>query len=204
MREYIKRLWGKVKWILFLIIWTLGTIGWCYFYQEFSVIRKEATWAYAESVKLHQQSVRPGSDIKDKNTDAEDDVSLASANDSQVAPNVERVEDKISTPTTGIEELIKKTWNNEAEAKIAIAVAKAESHLNPESIGDKHLKFFKDGKEYGASYGIFQIRHLEGRPDPSKLLDSEFNVKYAYELYCKSGFSPWSTYKSGKYLAYIQ
>lgn len=65
-----------------------------------------------------------------------------------------------------------------------------ESQGDSNAIGDGHLKYIKNGIEYGASYGLFQIRALPGRQFPS--LDPETNVKQAYEIYKRSGFKPWT------------
>jgi hypothetical protein len=101
-------------------------------------------------------------------------------------------------------EKIYETWENKEEAKIAVAIAKSESRLDCSAVGDRHLAFYREGIEYGKSYGVFQIRHLPGRPNPDELLDPNKNIAYAYELYKKSGFSPWSQYKNGRYLSYIE
>ena len=96
------------------------------------------------------------------------------------------------------EQLIRKEFGDKAD--IALAIAKAESGLNPEAVGDMHITFEKDGKLMGMSCGLFQVRILEGRPDCETLKDPETNVRYAKALYDKSGFQPWSAYTSGKYL----
>jgi len=87
----------------------------------------------------------------------------------------------------------------------AVRIAKAESLLNPEAIGDKHLIFQKDGKDYGMSCGLFQIRVLQGRPSCEWLLNPDNNIKYAKEIYdfyernYGDGWLAWSTYKNGRY-----
>lgn len=85
----------------------------------------------------------------------------------------------------------------------AVKIAKAESQLDPDAIGDLHLTFLRNGKKYGMSCGVFQIRVLPGRPSCEELLDVEKNIEYAKKLYDESGWYPWSTYKNGKYLEYL-
>lgn len=85
----------------------------------------------------------------------------------------------------------------------ALAVSFAESSHNQANVGDLAIQYYQDGIQYGASYGCFQIRYLPGRPQPSSLLDATFNVKYAYDMYIKQGWQPWSAYTSGKYLKYL-
>lgn len=43
-----------------------------------------------------------------------------------------------------------------------------------------------------ASYGLFQIRALPGRPAPAQLVDPEFNVRYAAQMYKQQGWGPWT------------
>lgn len=71
-------------------------------------------------------------------------------------------------------------------------VMKCESGGRPDAVGDKGLQYWQDGILYGASYGLFQIRYLPDRPTPDKLLDPEFNVKYAADMQREHGWQPWS------------
>lgn len=89
------------------------------------------------------------------------------------------------------------------DGPVALAVARCESGLRPGAIGDGHIAFMKDGVEYGKSYGVFQIRALPGRPSPDRLLDANYNIEYAYQLYKRSGFGPWSAYTNGCYLNFL-
>jgi hypothetical protein len=86
----------------------------------------------------------------------------------------------------------------------ATAVAKAESSLNPAAVGDVTLQYQQDGVQYGASYGCFQIRYLQGRPAPETLLDPVQNVQYAYDMYKGQSWAPWSAYNSGAYLKHMR
>jgi len=89
------------------------------------------------------------------------------------------------------------------QCEVATAIFFAESGLRCEAVGDGGLAYVQNGVEYGKSYGVAQIRHLVGRPDPSTLLDCEKNVEYAHHLYERSGFYPWSAFTSGAYQKYL-
>lgn len=83
-------------------------------------------------------------------------------------------------------------------------MAKAESGMRCDAIGDGHIAFIKNDVEYGKSYGLFQIRYLVGRPDPILLLNCEFNLNYAHGMWLTQGFKPWSAYNSGAYKKFLQ
>lgn len=88
-------------------------------------------------------------------------------------------------------------WNK----RIAYAVCMAESG----GVAGSHV--YSDETQ-DDSYGLFQI-NLYGnlkydRPAPAVLLTAQGNVEYAYRLYvAHNGFTPWSAYKSGKYLTHM-
>lgn len=89
-------------------------------------------------------------------------------------------------------ELVKKyDW----DTTIAKAICLAESSGNPNAVGDLSVI----GGIYAPSYGLMQIRALVGRPDKEQLLDPEFNMQYAYDLWSRQGWKPWSAYNNGKY-----
>ena len=105
-------------------------------------------------------------------------------------------------PKSDIEALICQYFTDSCD--VAIAVAQCESELRDHAVGDHAIAYIQDGVEYGKSYGVFQIRSLPGRPEPAKLLDPSFNVQYAYNLYKRSGFTPWSAYTNDCYLAFLK
>lgn len=79
------------------------------------------------------------------------------------------------------EDIIKKyDW----PLNIAMAVCAAESGGNTNAIGDGNTQY--------VSCGLFQIRTLPGRPTCYQLRDPEFNVDYAYQLWKRAGWPPWS------------
>lgn len=104
-------------------------------------------------------------------------------------------------------QIIKKVFGEKAEA--AEKIARCESGLNPERIGDEHLTS-KDGDEViGRSIGIFQIR-TGGRDGgktwnrakangmtvaefEKKMMNPEENIKYAKQVFDRSGgWTPWT------------
>ena len=89
------------------------------------------------------------------------------------------------------------------EADVAIAIAKAESGLNPNAKGDTHIEFVRDGVTMGHSCGLFQIRVLPGRPDCETLKDPEYNVKYAKKMFDQSGWRPWSAFNNGSFKRFL-
>ena len=99
--------------------------------------------------------------------------------------------------TTGetIEERIRQVFKENGDE--AVAVATCESQLNPENIGDLNLTFYHNGELLGDSIGLFQIRTggrgwRRGGDEFRELMKNpDENIKYAKELYDKSGWYPW-------------
>ncbi len=89
-------------------------------------------------------------------------------------------------------------WGSDLNS--AVAVALAESGGNPNALGDIGI-----GQ---GSFGLWQINskyHPEYGPDFTLLYDPQTNANAAYSVYARAGynFQPWSTYKSGAYLAFV-
>jgi len=97
------------------------------------------------------------------------------------------------SPQGSPESLIQKYFGDQAH--IALAVAKAESSLNP-----KATNLNRNGS---TDTGLFQINSIHGY-ETDYLLDVENNVKVAYEIYKKAGnqFTPWVAYNTGAYQKY--
>ena len=89
-----------------------------------------------------------------------------------------------------IKEVFGEDWN------VAQAVAMAESRMNPNAIGDKHLS--------KPSYGVFQISRIYHNYPIETLLDPDENIKIAKEISSKGrGFENWTTYRTGQYLEHL-
>lgn len=101
---------------------------------------------------------------------------------------------------TAIEQIEKYDW----DAKIATAVMKAESKCDPKARGDTDLVYQENGREYGYSVGVFQIRILPGRED-CDTYDLETNVRCAHDIYVAAGgkFTDWTMFLNGHYREYL-
>lgn len=115
---------------------------------------------------------------------------MAAAQDAPVAPPV--------TPATpgNCHAVVGYDW----DVRTAYAICMAESGGDP--IAHDYSDATKDD-----SYGLFQINlygNLKyGRPAPNVLVTVKGNVEFAYRLYKLHGWSAWSTYKNGRYEAYL-
>lgn len=84
----------------------------------------------------------------------------------------------------GCEQYVSLVSQYEWNVNVALQVAKAESGCNTFAVGDKHIP--------PVSCGLFQVRTLPGRPSCEQLQDPATNVAFAYQLYVKNGWQPWS------------
>ena len=79
----------------------------------------------------------------------------------------------------------------------AVAIALAESSGNPNAAGDPTL---------GGSYGLWQV-NLKAHPEytAQQLYDPQTNANAAFTVYsvAQSSFTPWTTFNSGAYEAYL-
>lgn len=100
-----------------------------------------------------------------------------------------------------------------AALETALAVAAAESGLNANAEGDVALAGQKapNGKTWGHSYGLWQIRTLieefgSGSPrDRKALVDAGHQARSAYAISAGgSNWRPWSVYTSGAYRKHLE
>jgi len=103
------------------------------------------------------------------------------------------MEEQDLSDTTSPVSLIEKYFGKDAE--IAIAVAKAESNLNPLALNTKNRNGSTD-------CGIFQINSIH-KPTKIQCEDAEENIKLAHQIFLKSGFRAWSAYNNGAYNKFL-
>jgi len=86
-----------------------------------------------------------------------------------------------------------------ADLDTATAIALAESGGNPSVVGDLNIT-------PGGSIGLWQI-NLKAHPQytAAQLIDPQTNANAAFSVYsaANNSFTPWSTYNSDAYLAYL-
>lgn len=78
---------------------------------------------------------------------------------------------------------------------VALAISQAESGRQDYKVGIN-----SDGS---VDRGCMQINSVHKQFSPSLLMDAEYNVRAALQIYHASGWHPWTTYESGKYKAYL-
>ena len=83
-----------------------------------------------------------------------------------------------------------------------VAISKAESNCRPEAKGDTTLTYRKNGRIYGYSLSVLQVRILPGR-EHCDTHNVDINVRCAYAIYKSQGYKAWSVYSSNKYRRYL-
>lgn len=118
-----------------------------------------------------------------------------------------------------VPEIVKKYFKE--DSRVALAVFTHESRLKKNIVGyncyylsgkvsSVRLEGYKSTscKKSDISYawsvdcGIAQINH-KGKVCPAWTFDAEKNIQHAHKMYLKRGFSPWYSYKSKAYMAYL-
>ena len=166
-----KRAQGYIALAIALVLITTALINWANSSTTISIDNSK-NW----DARIEAESEQPQEAHMDE---AKDGVVVATKDEGGVQ----------STPSSDVVKMIEEKFGEKAEK--AIKIAQCESHMNPQAVGDHKIAYMKDGKEYGKSYGIFQVRHLPGRPEPEQLVDPQFNVEYAYQVYQKQGWDAW-------------
>jgi hypothetical protein len=96
-------------------------------------------------------------------------------------------------PST-VEEKIRQAFPEDPD--LFVAIAKAESNLNPKA-------FNPEGhKGCAGSIGVFQIACLHAE-NPDELFDVDTNIEYARMIYDRDGLKAWGAYTDFRYLAYL-
>jgi hypothetical protein len=193
MKNLLLRGWKKIRLPLFIIILCLGCIGWTTAYWLWQPIKAEAEQVW-QDYQTRQMNKGIGDSVKEETPKTESYVPADSAEVHRVASGGQVAQ--ATAPSTSVEKLIRETWKNEEEAKIAIAVMLAESGGNP-----KAENYNSDGSK---DCGLWQINSCHN-PTKEQCEDPEENTKLAYKIYEKSGktFKPWVAFTSKKYLKFL-
>ena len=141
--------------------------------------------APAEITREPPPPERPPEEIEDSELDDE-------YSDTQAIPADEPEDLPDYSSSNSIEEEIAEVFG--AEHKIAMAIAKAESGLNPRAINRN-----RDGSK---DIGIFQINDRHGWSDEDRF-DWKTNIRIAKELRNRRGWTEWAVYNNGSYRNYL-
>lgn len=201
---------GKKKWsqynkksnktialvIINLIAWTVAIDGITNWYGERGV------WTLTQAAEVREETESVGTAQSNPNGSGVDGI-MAVANDSSLAETVGGIHVP-SVSGSAIEDKIRKAFPG--EEKIALAVAKSESGLDPNAKGynckygerstsckpeDRH-------KAWSVDCGIFQV-NIVSQECPEHLMDPESNIAIAKEMQSKRGWNPWVGFWNGQY-----
>ena len=81
-----------------------------------------------------------------------------------------------------------------------VAISQGESNCSMERVGDTHLTWEQDGREYGYSVGALQVRILPGREHCEA---SENYWQCAHNIWLGQSYQAWTCYWNGDYLKYL-
>lgn len=133
-------------------------------------------------------------DVQALEKQGSDIIPFINGDEENVPENVVLPQKTMDTTSQDVEQLICRYFGDDV-CETAIAVARAESGLRCDAVGDRHLS--------PSSYGVFQIRAFANRPGVEELTDCEANIRYAKFMFDRQGWHPWSAYTSGAYKSFI-
>ncbi len=178
--------WQRIQqWRPFIgiVMLAIGISGTVIFYEG-----KKLAAEHRETMQAYESAQRLLDEIKNNKGDG--GPVKAEPNST---PDQSAVEETSSLPAPGnIEKKILDKFGKDGE--VALAVAKAESHLNPTAI-NVNRNGTKDA-------GIFQINDCHGFSVEERF-NADKNIEIAFALYQKSGFQPWVTYKTNTYKQFL-
>ena len=156
-------------------------------------------WAKVKTRSGNPNLIYPGEELELPEQITPQQEQISQLNQEMTPIIQERVQAPITTPSasstsTDTMTLILKYFPQE-QWQNAYNVMMGESGGRADAIGDNFPIDTGRGPEIIPSYGLFQIRGLPGRPASDQLINPEFNVKYAADLWRQEGWRPWTAAK---------
>lgn len=188
------------KQAIILGIWTLGVIAGA----------SAVNWYYLLPT-LENQTVfeQRGCVVCDTMEESKPEMAEDNSSDDQVAikPKAQEESTRLEADSHSVN-LIKEMFPEDKE--IAVAIAKAESRLNPKAKGyncryngiSQSCKAGDQGKAWSVDCGIMQINTF-GQDCPEELMEVEHNLKVAKQIKDEGGWKRWWTFKTNKHLAFL-
>ncbi len=106
----------------------------------------------------------------------------------------------VSTPCELVRQEVSKYSGWDVNTMTAIATA--ESHCRVDATGDTTITYQQNGRTYGYSLSVFQVRILPGR-EQCDVHDLVVNVQCAHSVWQSQGYRAWSVYTNGKYRQFL-
>ena len=106
------------------------------------------------------------------------------------------------TTTQGCEAFRRLVAQYDWDVRTMLAIMRAESGCDPNVTGDTSLTFTQNGRTYGYSVSLFQVRVLPGR-EACDSHDPATNISCAYRVWKSQGYKAWSVYTNGKYAKFL-
>jgi soluble lytic murein transglycosylase-like protein len=179
MKQYIIRIWLAIRiYVIIALSITIGATA-VFSYQEYKKLISE----YDKSITIINEHF--------EKKDFKEDAAAVKAS-ADVSPSEGEGEKSNLLPSWKIEKKIRQKFPEDPDT--AVAIAKAESRLNPYTIGDKHMS--------KPSIGLFQISQIYHDYPTEELMDIDRNIQIAKKIYDEGGWSRWTTYRTGEYLAF--
>lgn len=147
-------------------------------------------WAAENSTKTKQVIIENQIEISREDERGSDALVEAGTRETEQFEGLKALKKDASTTPHPIEEKIRQAFPEDAE--MAIKVAKCESSLQPDRIGDTHLA--------KPSIGLFQINQIWHDFDTETLLNVDENIKIAKQIYERSGKN-WNRWTCGRLIA---
>ena len=187
-QELVKKVKLQKKNIIYLSIVLVATSSliWMNNYNMFVDLLSAKNDAIVIYNTIHSnridREIKTDQEVYDGPEDQEENRSDVMEEVSQLPPDMTEVEKKICDTFT-------------SDCKIMIAIAHAESGLNPGSINTKNNNGSID-------VGLFQINSIHGY-SKAELLNVDFNLQIAKAVYDNQGITAWSAYNNGSYKKYL-
>lgn len=191
----------KTKLIALIIILCLGCIGWTTFAFLFPPMYQESekVWQDYQTRQLNNGIGESVGEVLPSAVLSREMINSLSSTESHVPTSTDEVQYvasrgglQTSAPVGGVERIIYDIFGEE-QYKMALAVAKAESRLDP-----KATNVNSNGSR---DYGLFQCNSVHN-PTEKEKTDPKANTELAKKIWEKSGWQAWSVVKSKKYLAF--
>lgn len=127
-----------------------------------------------------------------------DPVDITPKPEPKPEPVVQKPVQPTYAPSGGCEQYRSIVSRYDWDTRLMLAIMQAESGCRSNATGDTSITYYANGRQYGYSVSLLQVRILPGR-ERCDTHDPAVNIDCAYGIWKGQGYSAWSVYTSGKY-----